>query len=222
MKKADTIISRQKLTEASKSPTDDAAVREDADPKIREARIDAINQMFAELELAYHNQFHKAYASEGDLALAKKYWYSALDSWSPAVILLATRTVVKEEQFLPSLSTMVKACEEAGKLPSMLSARDAYREACLATTPKSTYAWSHPAVYFAGKACNWFELANRSEAAMLPLFEYHYGLLCGRVARGENLELPQAAALPALTEEALPSPEEQQKKLDALRKLLDS
>ncbi len=40
--------------------------------------VDAINQMFAEFELAYHNQYHKAFPDEGALNLGKKILVSSL------------------------------------------------------------------------------------------------------------------------------------------------
>ena len=53
--------------------------------------IDAINQVFAEFELAYHNQYYKAYADPDRLILAKKYWLGALAEYTPAQIVAAAR-----------------------------------------------------------------------------------------------------------------------------------
>ncbi|HTQ98885.1 MAG TPA: hypothetical protein VMH83_02800 [Candidatus Acidoferrum sp.] len=75
--------------------------------------IDTINQLFAELELAYHNQFHKAFAGADNLTLAKKYWLQALGRFAPEVIRRAVRQVVLTQQFLPSLATMIAACEDS-------------------------------------------------------------------------------------------------------------
>ena len=36
-------------------------------------RVDAINNVFAEFEFAYHNQFHKAFSDHESLTIAKKY-----------------------------------------------------------------------------------------------------------------------------------------------------
>ena len=41
-------------------------------------RVDAINQIFAEFEFAYHNQFHKAFSNVESQIIAKKYWLVAL------------------------------------------------------------------------------------------------------------------------------------------------
>jgi hypothetical protein len=75
--------------------------------------IDAINQLFAEMELAYHNQFHKAFGQAESQALAKKYWLQSLATFAPDVIRRAGRAVVQSQQFLPSLAAMIAACEDS-------------------------------------------------------------------------------------------------------------
>ena len=177
--------------------------------------------MFAELELAYHNQFRKAWPSEGELRMAKKYWCSALENFTPAVILKATRQVTTTQTFLPTLSALVSACENSMTLFGLSSPRDAYREACLASEPKSAFQWSHVAVYLAGQACDWFALSTRPESEMLPLFEYHYRLLCHQALNGEELKLPEQMALPQEAEARALTDDEQKAKLAGLRKALD-
>ena len=57
--------------------------------------VDAINQVFAEFEFAYHNQFHKAFAESEALVIAKKYWLSSLERYSPRQIVAAAKKVIK-------------------------------------------------------------------------------------------------------------------------------
>lgn len=188
-------------------------------PGTRRDHIDAINQVFAEFELAYHNQFHKAFAQEGSLNLAKKYWLGQLADFPPEVILRAARQLVHSQGFLPTLAAMVAACENALPLFGLPPVRAAYVEACCAAEPKAAQTWSHPAVYLAGRATGWFRLASEPEATVLPLFEYHYQQLCGRVIRGEQLDTPLPPALPQTLSRPL-SPEENQARMRALRERL--
>ncbi len=58
--------------------SDDAAYASASRKNSSKDHVDAINQMFAEFELAYHNQYHKAFPDEGALNLAKKYWLTSL------------------------------------------------------------------------------------------------------------------------------------------------
>ena len=46
--------------------------------------IDAINQIFTELELAYHNQFRRAFPDATQLGMAKQLWLQGLCDLTPA------------------------------------------------------------------------------------------------------------------------------------------
>ncbi|MDP6413907.1 MAG: replication protein P [Gammaproteobacteria bacterium] len=182
-------------TERQPGPIEEPAAESAETPALD--RVDAINQVFAEFEFAYHNQFHKAFADVESLAIAKKYWLSSLENYSPTQILRAAKTVICSLEYLPSIAIILRACEQGTDLFGLPSVRQAYLEACGAASPKREQHWSHEAVYFAGKSAGWYLLANEPEATALPVFQYHYESLCRRVVNGEQLsiELP-----PALTE----------------------
>ncbi len=209
------------LTQAGAQPVAKPAARASAQTEAgKRDRVDAINQLFTEFELAYHNQFHKAYAQEGSLNLAKKYWMTCLGDFTPEVILRAARQVVRSQEYLPTVAAVVTACENALPLFGLPPAHAAYVEACCAPEPKSQQQWSHPAVYLAGKATSWFALATEPQSVIFSVFEYNYHQLCGRVLRGEVLDLQVPVALP----ESVPQPlslEQNKAKLQELRKKFD-
>ncbi len=151
--------------------------------------VDAINQIFAEFEFAYHNQFHKAFSDAESQVIAKKYWLGSLEPYSPLQIVQAAKQVIRTQDYLPSIAALVKACERGFDLFGLPSPRQAYLEACAAPSPKRDYPWSHEAVYVAGKAAGWFLLANEPESLSFPVFEYHYSLTCHRVINGETLAM---------------------------------
>lgn len=157
--------------------------------------VDAINQLFAEFELAYHNQYRKAYPDGESLFMAKKYWLSCLSGFSPLQITRAARMVVKTRDYLPSVAAVVQACESGLELYGLPAPRQAYLEACRAPQPKSSFAWSHPAVYYAGRASDWFVLATEPESAAFPVFEHFYRIYARQVMRGEKLEVNPPKAL---------------------------
>lgn len=159
-------------------------------------RVDAINQIFAEFEFAYHNQFHKAFSDAESQIIAKKYWLSSLEQYSPLQIVHAAKQVIRSQDYLPSIAALVKACEQGLDLFGLPSPRQAYIEACGAPSPKREFSWSHEAVYLAGQAAGWFILASEPESKSFPLFDYHYQILCRRVINGEQLELAVAEPLP--------------------------
>ena len=182
--------------------------------------VDAINQVFAEFEFAYHNQFHKAFSDSESLIIAKKYWLNTLENYSPGHIVQAAKRVVKTQEYLPSIAAMLKACEQGFDLYGLPSPRQAYEEACRATTPKQAYKWSHEAVYFAGKAAGWYLLANEPESTAFPVFEYHYRQLSQQVVEGRDLVIDAPPALSEKVERKL-SAEEKRERIARLKKDLN-
>ena len=179
--------------------------------------VDAINQIFAEFEFAYHNRYHKAFADAESLAIAKKYWLSSLENYLPSQIVKAAKKVIRSQDYLPSIAAVVRACEEGFDLYGLPAPRSAYVEACAAPSPKRDQRWSHPVVYLAGQATGWYTLANEPEAVAFPRFEYHYAQLCHRVMHGEDLSLPVPEALPEKTERLL-DPDERHARIARMKK----
>lgn len=175
----------------------------DSDSGLSPDAVDAINQIFAAFEVAYHNQFHKAFPNPESLAFAKKYWLSSLECYSPVQIVHAARQVIRTQDYLPSIAVIVRACEQGMDLYGLPPARQAYVEACTAPSPKRACDWSHAAVYHAGKAAGWHLLANEAEATAFPVFEYHYQQLCRQVMKGEQFSVERPAALTATVERKL-------------------
>lgn len=182
--------------------------------------VDAINQIFAEFEFAYHNQFHKAFKDVESQLIARKYWLSSLEQYSPMQIIQAAKHVIKSQDYLPSIAALIRACEQGFDLFGLPSARQAYIEACSAASPKRNQQWSHEAVYLAGKAAGWFLLASEPEARAFPVFEYHYGILCKRVLNSEQLVIDVPTPLAAKTEHKLDRTEAR-KRIAKMRKELD-
>lgn len=183
--------------------------------------VDTINQVFAEFELVYHNQYLKAFPTLEKLQLGKQLWFSHLQDYSAQQILNAAHRAIKESEFLPTIAGLVKYCENEWALYGLPDPRTAYIEACQKPSPKAEQAWSHPAVYHAGCAAGWYFLANNIEAKAYPIFEEQYRLLADRVRAGESFTIPEVPALP----ESLPptlSHEEQLEKIREIREQLQS
>jgi hypothetical protein len=184
------------------------------------AHIDALNEIFALFRINYHNQYYKAYSDTQVLNQIKKLWLESLSQFAPETILRGARKVIEESEFLPTLNRMMRACQGDPEKFGLLDAHKAYVEACRAPSPKAAYHWSHPAIYHAGCAADWFFLATNSEKVAFPIFERHYLKLCERVMNGEQLPAPNVPSLPQTIETPL-SKEENQKRMEALRKQLD-
>lgn len=179
----------------------------------------AVDEMFAKFQLAYHNQFQKAYPSKALLNRAKMYWHENLRRFSPAQIQRATAELSNSSEYMPNLADIVNACRKDIALFGLPPVRRAYEEACLAPAPKAAFAWSHEAVYLAGAAAGWSLLANEPESVSFPQFEYHYHDLCRQVVEGAELKIERPTPLPEQTRTEL-SPPELRKRLRKMRKEL--
>ncbi|MCA6064472.1 replication protein P [Thalassolituus marinus] len=179
---------------------------------------EAINQIFELFRFNYHNQFLKAFPDLNTMNMAKRLWSRLLGEYSPEVIMRAAEKSVKESTFLPNVHEVLARCDIADTL-GLPTAYAAYVEACRAPSPKKEFNWSHPAIYFAGRASDWFFLANTPEEHAFPVYQRNYEILLKRIQNGEEIELDIPKALPQ--EVIIPlAREEQQQRLQDLKKLL--
>ena len=82
--------------------------------------MDAIDQMFAEFQLVYNNQFHKAFPTTDKLDYAKRLWYSFLKEHAAGQILDAAHHAIQESEFLPTVHGVLKYIEKPPILFSSL------------------------------------------------------------------------------------------------------
>lgn len=177
-------------------------------------QVSAINQIFELFRFNYHNQFLKAFPDLDTMNMAKRLWMRLLSDYSGEVIMRAAEKAVKESSWLPNVHEVLARCDISEVL-GLPSAHAAYVEACRAPSPKKEYQWSHPAVYFAGRATDWFFIANETEQKAFPVFKRNYDLLLQRVQAGEKIEIDLPPALTHGVETPL-SREEQKDRLKGL------
>ena len=187
--------------------------------KPTDAHIDAISQLFTELELAYHNQFHKAFPDHQSLTLAKQLWLRVLADLSADNIIRGGRQAICNSDFLPTLNTL-RRCAEATATAGIPDVKTAYYEACKANGEKLQHAWTHPIVYHAGQQTGWYLLKNYVEQQSFPIFEYNYGVLLDRMRRGEELTLPVFKSIANESSKPLDT-ETKKAKLQSLRESLE-
>ncbi len=191
----------------------------EAGPTSKDNLVDAINQVFAIFRRNFHNQYFKAFPDENEQNIAKRLWLDSLKYFSDDVILAAAKHIVETREFLPTLHSMLVACEKLSK-KSFPDAHQAYIEACRAPSPKAEANWSHLVVYYAGKACDWYFLQSNPESIAFPVFKEKYEEICQRVNLGEKLQEPVVKQLP---EEVLTTldKEENLRKLESLKRQLE-
>ena len=191
-----------------------------AGPKISDELKASLAASFELLRINYGNQFNAAYPDVESSTAAMRLWLKNLADFPGELILRAAEQAIQHERYLPNLATLRSYCENSYQLFGLPDARSAYIEACRAPQPKSAFKWTHPAIYFAGKATDWFFLSSESEKRVFPIFKHNYEQLCERVVKGEEIEAPVLKALP--TEVHIPlSTKENVAHLALLRKSLE-
>jgi len=133
--------------------------------KIPKSQVELINLIFAELEITFHNQFHKAFPDEETLNLAKQLWLAKLEKYQNEIVFRAIDKIIETSKYLPSLSAVLNQIKELKLLEENIpSPNVAYIEASsLGETNPLDFNWSHPFVYHAGAKVGWYRLKTESE-----------------------------------------------------------
>ena len=185
----------------------------------KERLTDAINQAFELLRVNYHHLFFSAYDEMDALDAAKRLWLENLSLYSPKTIITATHNVIKQSDYLPTISQLVRQCQQIDSGLIIPDVHTAYVEACTASSPKQNYPWTHPIIYFAGRNSNWFFLTSNPESIAFPVFKRHYQQLCQRLHSGESLPTIKPLVPKEISAEPL-SKIENAKRMDMLKKSL--
>lgn len=159
--------------------------------KIPKNKVELINLIFAELEITFHNQFHKAFPDEETLSLAKQLWLAKLEKFENELIFEAIDKIIETAKYLPSLSAVLNLIKELKfKKFKVPSPSKAYIEASsLGEINPLDFSWSHPYVYHAGAKIGWYRLKTDSEFEIKKEFLEVYGEIL------EESELNESFAL---------------------------
>ncbi len=159
--------------------------------KIPKNKVELINLIFAELEITFHNQFHKAFPDEETLSLAKQLWLAKLEKFENELIFEAIDKIIETAKYLPSLSAVLNLIKELKfKKFKVPSPNKAYIEASsLGEINPLDFRWSHPYVYHAGAKIGWYRLKTDSEFEVKKEFLEVYGEIL------EESELNESFAL---------------------------
>lgn len=207
-------------TERQSHPTQSTKAQSHRAESHTAQHIDTINQVFALFRVNYHNQYYAALNNAEVLNQTKKLWADSLAKFAPSTILAATKKVIEESEYLPTLKKMLEYCRGSNSDYGLPDVRQAYVEACHAGSPKTNHPWTHPAVYFAGRDSDWYFLSNSSEAQAFPVFKQHYERWCEKVKAGGKLPDISLTALPETTSVPLDK-ETNQRQLQKLREQLN-
>ena len=177
----------------------------------KEEFINAIDALFLKLELAYHYQFYKVFGTDEKLKEGKKLWAFSLKNKTPEIMLKAVESVISSQSYLPTLTDLIKACNEIDEIDGLPSAEEAYIEARKSYQPRKEFNWSNPIVYYAGKKIGWSNLNEKESKENFNNFRKVFNSLKIEALNGKKFKINKIKDL----EELKPL---NKKLLDKLRK----
>ena len=151
--------------------------------------IKSIDSLFLKLELAYHYQFYKVFGTDDKLKEGKKLWAISLKNVSSAVILEAIENVISSQSYLPTLTDLLKACEDINNDDGFPSVEEAYVEARQSYQPRKEFDWSHPVIYFVGKKIGWNILNEKDSNQTFLIFKKVYTSMKLEAIKGKEFVL---------------------------------
>ena len=165
--------------------------------KIPNNRIELVNLIFTQLEVTYHNQFHKAYPDKNSLNLAKQLWLTQLQRFDEKIVFESVGKLMTTSDFLPTLSKVINYCIES-KLKSngIPNVNYAYKEACHSRNNFEKFSWSHPIIFYIGSKTGWDYLWTQAEKETFIEFKLNYDLLVNEYLEGKEFSKPKFPELP--------------------------
>ena len=165
--------------------------------KIPNNRIELVNLIFTQLEVTYHNQFHKAYPDKNSLNLAKQLWLTQLQRFDEKIVFESVGKLMTTSDFLPTLSKVINSCIES-KLKSngIPNVNYAYKEACHSRNNFEKFSWSHPIIFYIGSKTGWDYLWTQAEKETFKEFKLNYDFLVNEYLDGKEFSKPNFPELP--------------------------
>ena len=161
----------------------------------KEDFIKSIDALFLKLELAYHYQFYKVFGTDEKLKEGKKLWAISLKDIAPEIILNAVENVISSQSYLPTLTDLMKACNEINRMDGFPSVEEAYVEARRSYQPRASYNWSHPIVYFVGKKIGWNIISEKDSKENFNTFKHIFNALKIQAIEGKEFKIQQSKVL---------------------------
>ena len=153
--------------------------------------IESIDALFLKLELAYHYQFYKVFGTDDKLNEGKKLWANSLKKYEVSIINEASEEIIHTQPYFPTLTDIVKLCEQLKKSTSLPTVDEAFIEARKSFSPRKKYNWSHPIIYLAGKKTGWNFLNEKDGRDIFYDFKKNYEHLVKAVNNGKEFSIPE-------------------------------
>ena len=155
----------------------------------RKSFIAAIDNLFLKLELSYHYQFYKVFGSDDKLIEAKKIWAESLKKYPSECIDSAVEIVIQSNDYLPTLTEIIKACSGSMGSINIPNPQEAFIEAQKSSSPRNSFPWTHPIIYWAGKEIGWELINSPNNTNTFQAFSKIYMRLVKELKAGKKFEV---------------------------------
>jgi hypothetical protein len=155
----------------------------------RKSFIEAIDNLFLKLELSYHYQFYKVFGTDQRLTEAKKLWAESLKKYPAECINAAVENVIQSNDYLPTLTEILKACSGSMGAINIPTPQEAFIEAQKSSSPRQRYPWTHPIIYWAAREIGWELINSPNNTNTFHLFSKTYLRLIQEMKRGKKFDL---------------------------------
>jgi len=155
----------------------------------RKNLIEAIDNLFLKLELSYHYQFYKVFGTDHRLKEAKKLWAESLKKYPAECINAAIETVIQSNDYLPTLTEVIKACSRSMGSINIPSPHEAFIEAQKSSSPRQSFPWTHPIIYWAGREVGWELINSTNNKNTFQVFSKTYMRLVKEMKAGKKFDL---------------------------------
>ena len=155
----------------------------------RKSFIAAIDNLFLKLELSYHYQFYKVFGTDDKLKEAKKLWAESLKRYPSECIDSAVEIVIQSNDYLPTLTEIIKACSGSMGSINIPNPQEAFIEAQKSSSPRNSFPWTHPIIYWAGKEVGWELINSPNNTNTFQAFSKTYMRLVKELKAGKKFEI---------------------------------
>ncbi len=150
-----------------------------------------VNIIFKDMSTIFP-AFLQAWPNQASLDHAKMVWTKILKENGPWPLERLKRGLMRFAKsctpFVPTPGQFIHMCGSVAEEMGLPSLPIAYAEACRNAHPCVEKRWSHIVVRVSAANAGSFNLSNLPRKDSLPLFEYHYKLVCDKFLAGEPFE----------------------------------
>ena len=155
----------------------------------RQSLIEAIDNLFLKLELSYHYQFYKVFGTDERLGEAKRLWAESLKKYPSSAINAAAELVIQSNDYLPTLTEVIKSCMDSMGALDIPSPQEAFIEAQKSSEPRQEFSWTNPIIYWAAREVGWDLINSSNHSSALKLFSKVYMRLTKEMQAGKSFSI---------------------------------